>query len=619
MLNRDVDERENGSVEASCAKGAILMKEMKIFNQVPVLTDGQIDKQAEKQIRFMKAVHPQLADEHWNEGRVELRPVKRDPSIREYLRSFGTWHLGEKDTSELKKFLQIVNGKGVDLYFSSFAFDYHLEVFKKDGKKYEKGKVNNENALFTSILAMDFDGITAEEFHSQKQRLIELGIETIDIFSGHGFQSFILLNHRVTDKDIYKKFTALMLAKGFKVDEALQDPARVLRMPYSFNCKALDSKSKYYSATKPEIVPTTEVSWTEKRYHITEVFEKLITLPDVIKQMESLSEIELNSIQTSPLSGADKILKKERNKREIEVVGEIKVETLKAVYSMLDFERLPDTVQKMLAGSQEGLRNKVMMFIIPFLRNSLGLNIQTIRDVMVCWGERCSPSLDASHIFKETDRIYAKDFKGKHGKYTEELRGAYGYLEFENYTKKNKLIISNDFFDDLSVLSDCATRIYLAMKLGESLEGIKNFSKLDIQRYAQISERTLERNMKELVLKGHVTKRRGNRRAGEGYVYYLNPFFNSVSGFTTLENATVKLMLNDLTDGELKLYSFLSKIVSQKGADCWASQKYIAQKIGKKGHDSISKMTASLHKKEFVTKKTIDRNGIKHSIYNLNF
>ncbi|MBT2282203.1 helix-turn-helix domain-containing protein [Paenibacillus polymyxa] len=595
------------------------MKEMKIFNQVPVLTDGQIDKQAEKQIRFLKAVHPQLEDTHWNEGRVELRPVKRDPSIREYLRSFGTWHLGEKDTSELKKFLQIMNGKGVDLYFSSFAFDYGLEVFKKDGKKYEKGKVNNENALFTSILPMDFDGITAKEFQSQKQRLIDLGIETIDIFSGHGYQSSILLNHRVTDKEIYKKFTTLMLAKGFKVDEAVQDPARVLRMPYSFNCKALDRNSKYYSMTKPEIVPTTDVYWTEKRYHVTEVFEKLNSLPDLINQIEPLSEIQVKSILTTPLIDTDRRGKKERNKREIEVVGEIKVETLKAVYNMLDFERLPDAVQKMLAGSQEGLRNKVMMFIIPFLRNSLGLNIQTIKDVMVCWGERCSPSLDASHIFKETDRIYAKDFKGKHGKYTEELRGAYGYLEFENYTKKNKLIISNDFFDDLSVLSDCATRIYLAMKLGESLEETKNFSKLDIQKYAQISERTLERNMKELVLKGHVTKRRGNRRAGEGYVYYLNPFFNSVSGFTTLENATVKLMLNDLTDGELKLYSFLSKIVSQKGADCWASQKYIAQKIGKKGHDSISKMTASLHKKGFVTKKTIDRNGIKHSIYNLNF
>ncbi|WP_025680640.1 helix-turn-helix domain-containing protein [Paenibacillus massiliensis] len=595
------------------------MKEKKIFDHAPILNDGLIEKQVGKQIRFLKAVHPQLADDHWNEGRVELRPVKRDPSLKEFLRSYGTWHFNEKDTAKLKEFLLRLNGKGVDLYFSSFAFDYGIDVYKKDGKKYEKGKVNNENAMFTSILPMDFDGISADEFRAQKKRLIDLGIETIDIFSGHGYQSFVLLSHRVTDKEIYKKFTTLMLAKGFKVDEAVQDPARVLRMPYSFNCKALDPNSKYYSVTKPEIVATTDVYWTERRYHVTDIFEKLNGLPDVIKQIESLSEIELNSIRTAPLNGADRRGKKERRKQEIEAVGEIKIETLKAVYSMLDFERLPDAVQKMLAGSQEGLRNKVMMFIIPFFRNTLGLSIQTIKEILVLWGERCSSSLDHQYVLDEVDRIYTKGFKGKFGKYTEELRLAYGYLEFGKYTKKNKIIIPNDFFEDLSALSDGAVHIYMAMILGESLEGIKNFGKLDIQRYAQISERTLERNMKELVLKGHVTKRRGNRRTGEGIAYYLNPFFNSVSGFTALDNATVKLMLKELTDGELKLYSFLSKIVSQKGADCWASQKYIAQKIGKKGHDSISKMTASLHKKGFITKKTIDRNGIKHSLYNLNF
>ncbi|CAM5779309.1 hypothetical protein [Brevibacillus borstelensis] len=164
------------------------MKQIKVFNRVPHLEDWVIDKQVEKQVRFLKAVHPQLADEHWNEGRVELRPVKRDPNLKDYLRSYGTWHLGDKDVAELKKFLGVINGKGVDLYFSAFAFDYSMDVFKKDGKKYEKGKINNENALFTSILPMDFDGITSEEFQREKQRLLDLGIETIDIMSGHGYQ-----------------------------------------------------------------------------------------------------------------------------------------------------------------------------------------------------------------------------------------------------------------------------------------------------------------------------------------------------------------------------------------------------------------------------------------------
>lgn len=594
------------------------MKEKKVFNHVPVFNEGQIDKQVEKQVCFLKAIHPQLGDTHWNEGRVELRPIKRDPDLKEFLRSYGTWHFSEKDTAKLKEFLLKLNGKGVDLYFSGFAFDHSMDVFKKDGKKYEKGKINNENALFTSILPMDFDGISVEEFQAQKQRILDLDIETIDILSGHGFQSFILLSHRVTDKDIYKKFTTLMLAKGFRIDEAVQDPARVLRMPYSFNCKALDPESKYYHSVTPQIVATTDVSWTEKRYHVTEVFEKLNSLPDVIKQTEPLTEIELNSTPTLPLNN-NKMGTKKKVKREIEEVRQIKVETLKDVYSMLDFERLSEAHQKMLAGSQEGLRNKVMMYIIPFLRNTLGLSIQEIKEVMVLWGERCSPCFNEQHILNEVDRIYALGFKGKHGNYTEDLRKAYGYVDFEEYTKQNKVTIPNDFFENLSNLPDGAIRIYLAMKLGESIDGRNNFNKLEIQNYAQISERTLERNMRDLVSTRHISKRRGNRRGGEGHIYYINPYFNATKGFISIEKSTLKLMLSELTDGELKLYIFLRKFVDQGRTGCWTSQKYIAKKIGKKGQDSVSKMTSSLHKKGFITKKTSEKDGVKHSVYNLNY
>ncbi|MED1850061.1 hypothetical protein ABE430_25165 [Brevibacillus agri] len=595
------------------------MKEIKVFNRVPVFNEKQIEMQAEKQIRFLKAVHPQLTDTHWNEGRVELRPIKRDPNLKDYLRSFGSWHLGDKDVAELKKFLGAINGKGVDLYYSAFAFDYSMVTYDKDGNRKQKGKVNIENALFTSILAADFDGITTEQFQHEKQRLLDVGIETIDIFSGHGWQSIILLNHRVSDKEILKKFTTLMLAKGFKVDSAIVDAARVLRMPYSFNSKALDKKTKYYDPVNPKIIATTDHFWTERRYHVAEIFEKLNSLPDVIVQSHPLTDVDVKVIPTASLNSTDRKAEMEKVKREIEEVKQIKVETLKAVYSMIDFERLPEAVQKMLAGSQEGLRNKVMMFLIPFLRNSLGLSIQTIKEILVIWGERCSPSLDADFVLGEVDRIYGMGFKGKHGKYTEELRKAYGYLVFDKYTKKNKIIIPNEFFEDMSTLSDGAVRIFLAIKLGESLDGVKNFSKADIQKYAQVSERTMERNIKDLLSKGHVCKRRGNRRNGEGHVYYTNPYFNSVAGFTMLENATVKLMLSDLTDGEIKLYCFLSKIVGDSRAECWTSQKYLANKIGKKGHDSISKMTGSLHVKGFITKKTIEKNGVKHSVYNLNY
>lgn len=594
------------------------MKEKKIFYSVPVLNNEQIDKQVEKQTRFLKAIHPQLEDKHWNEGRIELRPVKRDPNLKDYLRSYGTWRFADKDVVELKKFLQIINGKGVDLYFSAFAFDHSKEVIKKDGKKYEKGKVNNENALFTSVLPADFDGITIEEFQAQKQIFTALGIETIDIFTGHGFQSFILLNHKVGDKDIFKKFTSLMLAKGFKVDEAITDPARVLRMSYSFNCKALDPKSKYHSQS-PQIIATTDVSWTDRRYHITEIFEKLNSLPDVIKSIDLLPASDMISTASPVLVSMNRRTSKRDVEQKIKEVGQINVDTLKAVYTMLDFERLPLSIQKMLAGSEEGLRNEVMMFLIPFLRNSLGLSIQKIKEIMIHWEERCSPQLGKIFVQEEVDRIYSLGFKGKHGKYSEKLQKAYGYIDFEEYTKRNKILIPNEFFENLNSLSDGAVRIYLAMKLVGCVNGISNFNKLDIQEYAQISQRTMERNIRHLLSTRHISKRNGNRRSGEGHVYYINPYYNATKGFTMIENATVKLMLNELTDGELKLYIFLSKMIGESGNSCWASQKYIAEKIGKKGQDSISKMSSSLHKKGFITKQTTEKDRVKHSVYNLNY
>ncbi|OLN33841.1 hypothetical protein [Desulfosporosinus metallidurans] len=586
---------------------------MKKLFEIPKFNEAQISKQAEKQIKFLKAVYPFLEDEeNWNEGAIELRPLQRSKDAK-YLKSYNAWHIQEKDIDALKKFLGMVNGKGYCLYFSGFAFDYQKEVLKPDGKKYQKGKINNENSLFTCILSADFDGISAEEFKESKQRLLDIGIETIDVFTGHGFQSHILLNHQVLDKDIFKKFTELLTSKGFKVDPAIVDSARILRMPYTFNCKALDKNSKYYDAKIPEILPTTDVGWTEKRYHVLEIFQKLQSLPDVIPQTHTMTEIEIKSIPTAPLVVAEK----KKKELEIKEVGRIKLQSLKDVYTMIDYERLPEAIQKMLAGTQHGIRNQVILFLIPFLRNTLGLNIQTIKQVMSKWAELSGK--DVQFILSEVDRIYALAFKGKYGKYTAELAQAYGYLEFSEFKRDNKIVIPNSLLKDFDVIADGSVRIYLAMKLEEKISGIKEYTKKDIQRIADISERTIERNMKDLVAMGYICKRRTNRRQKEEYIFHISPYFSSVQGFTMLENAVVKAMLNDLTDGEMKLYSYLCFMVGKESKNCWASQKYLSEKIGKSGHSVISKMTDLLSQKGFITKKTFKRDEIMHSVYNLNY
>lgn len=579
------------------------MKEVKSFESVPTFTDQQIEKQLNKQIRFLKAVYPWISEDNYQDGAIELRPIKRDIEAK-YIKSYNTWRLEEKDINSLRDFLKLINGQGHCLYYSLFAFDYT----KTSGKK--KGKINSDNALYTSVLAVDFDDMTFEEFQVEKKKLINLGIETIDIFTGHGFQSIILLKEKVYDKEIIKKFTELLISKGFKADGAITDCARVFRMPYSFNCKSLDIKNKHFGEG---IKPTTDVNWTEKRYNLVDVFKALNTLPTVIEQS---TEIDINKIKTEPVTIREKKLELDK----IKEIKNIKIENLNTLYSeYIDVERLPEPIQKMLQGSQSGLRNKVMLFIIPFLRNSLGLNIQTIKGILTIWGNLCTPNLNKEHIEKEVDRIYKYGFKGQQGKYTEELRQAYGYLEFNKFTRQNKILIPNSIFEDFDVINDGAIKIYLSMKLTEQIDGIKEFTKQDIQQSADIVERTLERNIKDLVAMGYICKRKSNRRQGEQYIYYINTYFSSINGFTMLENAVVKLMLTELTDGEMKLYSYLCMMIGSNKNDCWASQKYLAKKIGKKGQNAISMMTDNLQSKKYITKKTIDKDGIKHCIYNLNY
>ena len=130
---------------------------------------------------------------------------------------------------------------------------------------------------------------------------------------------------------------------------------------------------------------------------------------------------------------------------------------------------------------------------------------------MVGWGKNCIPALDEEFVLSEVDRIYKYNFKGIYGKYDESLAREFGYIEFDKYRKDNKVIISNDFFEAYSTISDTAVRIYLAMRTFEKIEGIAEWTKEDIARVAQISEKTFFRNIDELTKLGFIDKRRGQR------------------------------------------------------------------------------------------------------------
>ena len=587
---------------------------MVTYSNVPLFSEEELHNQAVKIIKFMTTIHPFLSNENkWNEGCIELRPVKRDAETNGYLRSYNAWHMGPSSIKALKKFLGLLNGKGYCLYYSIFAFDYSKEIHS-NGKVYQKGKINNQNALFTTILVMDFDNITIKDFEKEKQKLLNLDIETIDIFTGHGFQSIILINQKVTDKTILKKFTKLMILKGFKIDPALIDPARVGRQPYSFNCKALDKKSKYYNQYTTEIFATIDVEWTDKRYSIEDIFGKINSLEDVITPTIELPQfaININSRTTS-------ITETEKRNQISEVAESYKIITadLKHLYFMINFEKLPKAVQNMLSNTRDGYRNKVILFLIPFLRNTLGLDIQIIKQIMKLWGEKCTPILEQSYIELEVTRIFGYGLKSKYGKYSEDLVKEYGALNSANHKKATKIIISNTIFQDFDKIKDGTFKIYLSLKLAESVKKTKVFTQTDIEEFSAISRSTFFRNIKDLVKMNYVSKKKGNKINKEECIYYINPYFSSSDGFTMLETSLVKKIIDDLTDGEIKVYIYLCKMIGATENDCWANQKYLSKAIGKT-QQGISLITENLMGKKYIKKTTEEKNGIKHCTYNLN-
>ena len=155
-------------------------KELKVFSEVPQLNEKQIKRTVEKQVRFLKAIYPWLENlEEYNDGAMELRPIKRDivNLKKDFKKSYNAWHMGDKDIKELEDFMMNITGKGYCIYYSAYAFDYHLDCENEDGKKFKKGTVNKQNSLFTTILAIDFDGMSYEEF--EKIEPLQNAVDTL--------------------------------------------------------------------------------------------------------------------------------------------------------------------------------------------------------------------------------------------------------------------------------------------------------------------------------------------------------------------------------------------------------------------------------------------------------
>ena len=219
------------------------------YEKLPKLTDEEVREQAENIFNFLKLTHQFMENKgeafynpcksiaeqvNASSMAIELRALRRDRADRPYYRNFKLYRFADSELERLYKFLLELNNKKIPycLYYSVYCFDSCRLAVNQQGKKSEmwNNKIAVNNAIGTQILIADFDNITEDEFILEKIKLAKIGIETLDVFTGHGFQSIILLDNPTEDKELLRKFTNLMLSKGFKVDYKIKDCARIMRL-----------------------------------------------------------------------------------------------------------------------------------------------------------------------------------------------------------------------------------------------------------------------------------------------------------------------------------------------------------------------------------------------------
>lgn len=491
------------------------------------LTTEELDIQLETILSFLKKVHPTLENETGYRPCVEIRPIIRNGKTVPG-RSFNIWDLSTSNITRLKNFLEKLNGTPVCLFYSVYHFDNNKEIVNKAGKLQRHTRILSDNAIGTYEITLDFDNIGFSEYISLVDRFEELGIFALWVSSGHGYQAHILLNEEIRDKQAIKHVVELMLDKGFNCDPTCSDPARIMRLPSTFNCKCFVDSQYETEKTSP---PRCEIVQDSiARYSFAEIIEAFQSLPAVNKKESDVSE---------------KIV--------------IKIEDTFINYPHIKLDLLPEPVSKMLLETPHGYRNNVLGFLIRFLKTQYRLNKSQIEDVLIIWGnEACKPAYDLIELKKDFERIYYK-YDGL--SYNSSLAAKFGTIEFSELItlRKKDILIPHSFSKDLSILDGKAVRVFLALKLLEHNQD--EATQNTLSEKLDITVRALRPSVQSLVDAGHAYTEKGNRRLGIPDKYHSNKIFSTNEGYSIYSYNDIETYLRDFSEknskyNELKIYLF---------------------------------------------------------------
>lgn len=497
-------------------------------------------------------------------------------------------------------------------YFSLYTFDntkdVRVPITDKNGKKTFEHKpvkkIVHENVYETWTLPIDIDGISREVYEEYRGYLLSLGIETIGVSTGNGYQMFVLLDKPFKMKKLYSDFTTKLHQLIPAIDTSLNVPTQVVRSPYTRNCKEYSNQFIYYKPNNPTAKEVVVLDWTEKRYSKKEIFEILdaeidkksnqdqdvSAIPDPTNFEEPEEETEQSTVEV--LSSRNKVITANK--------------AFQDLYVHLNFEELPLNIQNILKGTTEGFRNKSVLYLTPFFNKVLGLTQEQALETLEVFNDLCTPPKPFAAVKSDYYRISEDYGDYKKGKYDSDMVAQFGKEELDVLIKADfdKVLFDNEVINKFNVIHHSAIKLYLAMKLLEIETERDSFTKEKIASVARVSEKTVQRYIKELTKHSIVVNVKGNNKEGIKKGYKINQYGQFINGFTKLNKSLVKMMLFELDPSELVVYTYMMfKVGATDSILVFTNQKQIALDVGLK-QPTISDITNSLKEKNYIRKKT---------------
>lgn len=537
---------------------------------------------------------------------IEIRTLKRLNGECPAYANHRIYSFTEKQFLAFRKKMMYLYERDIPFctYWSVYNFNSkELAIAKTTGNKAKEwnNRIATNNAVGTSALVMDFDHITESDFLEQKSCLTNLGIETIDIFSGHGYQCYILLNEFSVDKTLLYRFTNLLLSKGFPVDIKIKDFTRIMRLTNSLNSK------ECYKGGNP--VKTFVLNDTDNRYSIEDVFNKLDTLPTVMQVSYAINKMkdcendlldddfviydpeeDVEYKNFNPIKKKNKI---ENIVKPINTLTKINKNLLndielQQIYPMLKIEELPVPVKLMLSGFQSGYANSALMFLVLYFRDKEGFTLGHIQNIIekLSFLDTYNYAWHDLNVNAEVKRFfYAREYKYT-GIYMNDLQ-EFGYMEFPELTITDKsiLVVNNYVFKKLPEISSKAFIVYLKLIMNQHKTGNSMFHLDNLKDITGISKRTVQHHLQDLVKVGLLDKKRMNRRKGEEYIYFISKFATQNLGFTKFNISTLNFLFSliegkKISDTEFSICLYLRHMCYTTENVCYPSQETIGQAIG---------------------------------------